>query len=163
MLMTWLLSSKKINRLMSSYQILRVALQTISTGNWTTHGLTMATDDGDRSQVTVCVGYQLIVVQSILHLLSSLSLLSLPPLLPPLPLSLPQPLLSSFHSFFDVVFVDSTGFLNLCTEMTTDRYEWLKHEATLALVFFDDPSINGFEALFMTQVSQLQKFDVLCQ
>ena len=36
---------------MSSYQILRIALQTISTGDWTTHGITMALAQEDEDQV----------------------------------------------------------------------------------------------------------------
>ena len=50
MLMSWLLRSKKINRLMSSYQILRIALQTISTGDWTTQGISMVVEE-DGAQV----------------------------------------------------------------------------------------------------------------
>ena len=52
MLLLWLLRSRKINKLMSSYQIFRIALQTISTGDWTTVGLTFVPEDEqDRSQV----------------------------------------------------------------------------------------------------------------
>ena len=51
MLISWLLRSKKINRLMSSYQILRIALQTISTGDWATHGISMAPAQEDEDQV----------------------------------------------------------------------------------------------------------------
>ena len=74
-----------------------------------------------------------------------------------------QPSLDSFHSSFDVVFVDSSGYLNLCAGVSRERYQWLKHEASLALSYLDDPAINGFEALFMTPLPHLHKFDLLCQ
>lgn len=71
--------------------------------------------------------------------------------------------LDSFHSSFDIVFVDSSGCLNLCAGVSRERYHWLKHEALLALAFLDDPTINGFEALFMVPLPHLHKFDLLCQ
>lgn len=41
---------------MSSYQILRIALQTISTGDWTTHGVSMALAQEDKQDGTqVCL------------------------------------------------------------------------------------------------------------
>ena len=36
---------------MSSYQILRIALQIISTGDWTTHGISMALAQENEDQV----------------------------------------------------------------------------------------------------------------
>ena len=81
----------------------------------------------------------------------------------PSPTTHTQSSLDSFHSSFDVVLVDSSGYLNLCAGMSRERYQWLKQEASLALSFLDDPTINGFEALFMNPLPHLQKFDLLCQ
>ena len=61
--MSWLLRSKKINRLMSSYQILRIALQTISSGDWTTRGISMAVAQEDK-QDGAQVSYIFSLVQS---------------------------------------------------------------------------------------------------
>ena len=74
-----------------------------------------------------------------------------------------QPSLQSFHAAFDVVFLDSTGLLNLCGEMSGDRFHWLSHEAAIALGLLDDPTTNGFQQLFMKPHPPELKFDVLCQ
>lgn len=72
------------------------------------------------------------------------------------------PSLASFHSSFDVVFLDSSGYLNLCSCVSRDRFLWLQHEAQLGMAFLDDTAVSGFEALFMRPVAMVQKFDALC-
>lgn len=86
--------------------------------------------------------------------------LSPPPPFPPSPFQLP---LLSFHSSFDVVFLDSSGYLNLCANTSKDQFRQLQHEASLSMGYLDDPTINGFEALFMKPVPLVQRFDTLCQ
>ena len=74
-----------------------------------------------------------------------------------------QPPLASFHSSFDVVFLDSSGYLNLCGCVSRGRFLWLRHEAQLGMALLDDTAVSGFEALFMRPVTFVQKFDALCQ
>ncbi|XP_030832243.1 nucleolar protein 6 [Strongylocentrotus purpuratus] len=71
------------------------------------------------------------------------------------------PGLEEFHQHFPVVFVDPSGYLNLCADMTGTTYEHLKHEAKLGLDFLDDKRIDGFHCLFMTPVLFTRKFDHL--
>ncbi|XP_041464696.1 nucleolar protein 6-like [Lytechinus variegatus] len=71
------------------------------------------------------------------------------------------PGLEEFHQHFPVVFVDPSGYLNLCANMTRTTYEHLKHEAKLGLGFLDDKRIDGFQCLFMTSVPFIRKFDHL--
>ena len=68
-----------------------------------------------------------------------------------------------FKSCFDVIFIDSSGFLNICSFMSADQLAFLKHEAAQSLRCLDDPAVNGFEAFFMKRVPFVQQFDVLCQ
>lgn len=113
-----LLAHKKINHLMSCYQIFRVALQQLASADWTQKGF---------------------------HYPSS------------------APPLDAFHSSYDVVFLDSSGALNLCADVSKETYRWMQHEASLALELLDDSTSHGFKALFMKSLPIEQKFDVLCQ
>ena len=120
MLVSALISQKRINHLMSCYQIFRVALQQLTVSDWTKKGF--------------------------VYLVSP-----------------SKPSLIAFHSAHDVVFLDSSGLLNLCADISHGKYHWLKHEAALALELLDEPTTHGFEALFMRSVPLEQKFDNLYQ
>jgi len=86
-----------------------------------------------------------------------------PPSAPPpsAPSTSSQPPLSCFHAAYEVVFVDSSGFLNVCASVSKERYRWLQHEASRALKLLDDSSTRGFQALFMTPMPMEHTFDVL--
>ncbi|KAG5841083.1 hypothetical protein ANANG_G00195830 [Anguilla anguilla] len=73
------------------------------------------------------------------------------------------PSLSEFHSAFPVVFVDPSGHLNLCADMTANTYKQVQHEATLSLQFWDDPTLDGFQALLMTPKPLIRTYDHLFQ
>ncbi|XP_061117793.1 nucleolar protein 6 isoform X2 [Conger conger] len=73
------------------------------------------------------------------------------------------PSLSEFHSAFQVVFVDPSGHLNLCSDMTANTYKQVQHEATLSLQFWDDPTLDGFQALLMTPKPLIRTYDHLFQ
>ncbi|XP_059910266.1 nucleolar protein 6 [Gadus macrocephalus] len=60
------------------------------------------------------------------------------------------PSLPEFQDAFQVVFVDPSGHLNLCAEMTECTYKQVQHEASLSMQFWDDATVNGFHALLMT-------------
>ncbi|KAI1900401.1 hypothetical protein AGOR_G00049570 [Albula goreensis] len=73
------------------------------------------------------------------------------------------PSLSEFHSAFQVVFVDPSGHLNLCADMTGNTYKQVQHEAALSLQFWDDPTLDGFQALLMTPKPLIRTCDHLFQ
>ncbi|XP_062310472.1 nucleolar protein 6 [Osmerus eperlanus] len=73
------------------------------------------------------------------------------------------PSLSDFHSAFHVVFVDPSGHLNMCADMTTFTYKQVQHEATLSLQFWDDPTVDGFHALLMTPKPMIRTADHVFQ
>ena len=68
-----------------------------------------------------------------------------------------------FNTSFDVVFVDSSGWYNLCSDVDVSKYHRFKHESELALSLLDSTSVDGFEKLFMTSVVFAENFDVLLQ
>ncbi|XP_016130846.1 nucleolar protein 6-like [Sinocyclocheilus grahami] len=69
------------------------------------------------------------------------------------------PSLPEFHAAFSVVFVDPSGHLNLLADMTAFTYKRIQHEASLSLTFWDDPTVDGFQALLMTPKSMLRTYD----
>ncbi|KAK0147285.1 Nucleolar protein 6 [Merluccius polli] len=60
------------------------------------------------------------------------------------------PSLPDFQKAFQVVFVDPSGHLNMCAEMTACTYKQVQHEASLSMQFWDDATVSGFHALLMT-------------
>nr|CAD7411264.1 unnamed protein product [Timema poppensis] len=69
------------------------------------------------------------------------------------------PPVSEFHQHFEVVMVDSTGYCNLCANMSKETYERVKREADLAVRCLDNPNINSFQVLFMTSVPFYRQYD----
>jgi U3 small nucleolar RNA-associated protein 22 len=65
----------------------------------------------------------------------------------------------AFAQHYDVAIVDPSGTLNLAAHMTTSDLEQVKHEAKLALAYFNDPT-DRFEPLFLKKVDDItMKFD----
>lgn len=71
--------------------------------------------------------------------------------------SLPD--LQEFHAHFPVVFIDVSGYNNICANVNIDIYNTVKHESQLAVDYLDNTNINGFIPLFMTPVDSFLKFD----
>ncbi|XP_066272586.1 nucleolar protein 6-like [Branchiostoma lanceolatum] len=69
------------------------------------------------------------------------------------------PTLSDFHQAHQVVFVDPTGHLNMCADMSTATYARVCHEARLSVAILEDKSLDGFQLLFMQPVPFVHKFD----
>ena len=59
--------------------------------------------------------------------------------------------------------MDSTGYFNLCGNMSSATYHRLQHEAIVALQLLDRESTESFEDLFMTKMPFVQSFDAVCQ
>ncbi|XP_013174071.1 PREDICTED: nucleolar protein 6 [Papilio xuthus] len=69
------------------------------------------------------------------------------------------PSIEEFHQSFPVVFIDKSGFYNICWDMHKGTYNALKRESALAIEMLDNPNINSFIPLFMTPMHELLKFD----
>lgn len=69
------------------------------------------------------------------------------------------PALSEFHDAFQVVFVDPSGHVNLCGDMTASKYRQVQHEARLSMQVWDNPKLDGFHALLMTPKPLVRTFD----
>uniref|UniRef100_A0A8D3A8K2 Nucleolar protein 6 n=1 Tax=Scophthalmus maximus TaxID=52904 RepID=A0A8D3A8K2_SCOMX len=73
------------------------------------------------------------------------------------------PPLAEFHSAFQVVFVDPSGHLNMCADMTACTYKQLQHEASVSMQFWDNPSVDGFHSLLMTPKPMIRTSDHVFQ
>ncbi|XP_011804032.1 PREDICTED: nucleolar protein 6 isoform X2 [Colobus angolensis palliatus] len=77
------------------------------------------------------------------------------------------PALADFHQAFSVVFLDSSGRLNLCADVTASTYHqgwsvlWLQvqYEARLSMTLLDSRADNGFHLLLMTPKPMIRAFD----
>jgi len=59
--------------------------------------------------------------------------------------------------------VDSSGYHNLCGNMSSATYYRVQHEAIIALKLLEKESTKSFEDLFMTKMPFIQSFDAVCQ
>ncbi|XP_055379758.1 nucleolar protein 6 [Condylostylus longicornis] len=70
-----------------------------------------------------------------------------------------QPNIDQMHQYFDLVFIDCTGFLNVCANMSLDIYLRIKYEANRVIDLLNDNKINSFQELFMTKIPHHIQFD----
>ncbi|CAG5059007.1 unnamed protein product [Parnassius apollo] len=117
MFVAYLVQIKRINNIMSSYQIIRNVWIALKSSEWDTKGISLYKG------------------------------------------SAPAPSLEEFEQNFPVVFVDKSGYYNLCWNMHKGTYNAMKRECTLAIEMLDNPKINSFIPLFMTPVQPLMQFD----
>ncbi|XP_076350241.1 nucleolar protein 6 Mat89Ba isoform X2 [Tachypleus tridentatus] len=118
MFVAYLLKVRRVSPLMSSYQVLRTVLLSLSQADWCSQGITLCNDVSDS-----------------------------------------QRCMEEFHSLYEVVFLDSSGFLNLCADMSKETFQRVVHEAELGLKILDSCELDSFDALFMKPVPFRQKFD----
>ncbi|XP_054842072.1 nucleolar protein 6 [Eublepharis macularius] len=69
------------------------------------------------------------------------------------------PTLTDFHRAFQVVFVDPSGLVNLCADMTSSKYKQLQFEAKHSMDVLDDKTVDGFQLLLMTHKPLIRAFD----
>uniref|UniRef100_A0A336KUH3 Nucleolar protein 6 n=1 Tax=Culicoides sonorensis TaxID=179676 RepID=A0A336KUH3_CULSO len=81
------------------------------------------------------------------------------PMLCPLISDQKRPNLSEFHENFDLVFLDCTGFLNVCANMSLDLYERVKSESARAIQCLDSKSVDSFQYLFMRKLPPYLQYD----
>ncbi|XP_011199352.2 nucleolar protein 6 [Bactrocera dorsalis] len=70
-----------------------------------------------------------------------------------------QPTLEQFHTYYDVVFVDVTGFFNIAANLNAEIYRRVRLEAKLAVDMLNDMKINSFHMLFMKKIPLYSQFD----
>uniref|UniRef100_A0A8D0GV09 Nucleolar protein 6 n=1 Tax=Sphenodon punctatus TaxID=8508 RepID=A0A8D0GV09_SPHPU len=69
------------------------------------------------------------------------------------------PTLGDFHQAFDVVFVDPSGLVNLCADITASKYKQVQFEAKHSMEVLDDKTVDGFQLLLMTPKPLVRTFD----
>lgn len=71
--------------------------------------------------------------------------------------------LEKCHDVFDVVFNDSTGWYNVCSNLSLDIYLRTIEESSKALVSLDSKNLNNFRYLFISDMNPYFQFDHLFQ
>lgn len=77
-----------------------------------------------------------------------------------------QPDPEIFHQYFDIVFIDTTGYYNICANLSLDVYLRVRSDSAMALKLLNNEHVNSFRFLFATkmplyaQVDHIIQFDV---
>ncbi|XP_050083526.1 nucleolar protein 6-like [Anopheles aquasalis] len=69
--------------------------------------------------------------------------------------------IATFHRFYDVVFLDPLGVLNLTANLPLDLYRRVKQESALAIRLLDNRKINCFLPLFLASYPAFVQYDHL--
>ncbi|KAL5273701.1 NOL6 family protein [Megaselia abdita] len=72
-----------------------------------------------------------------------------------------QPTMEQFHSYFNVVFVDHSGYLNLCANLPVEQYLRIRSEAEQAVHLLNAKGVNSFQELFLKKTPKHIQFDHL--
>lgn len=72
-----------------------------------------------------------------------------------------RPTMQEFHKHFDVVYVDPSGYLNICYAVNRTVFKRVCHEAKFAMKILEERGIDSFEKLFMKRVMFSSAFDHL--
>ncbi|XP_033188012.1 nucleolar protein 6 Mat89Ba [Bombus vancouverensis nearcticus] len=117
MLILYLLSIKKLNTFMSSYQIVRNVWNYLIHIDWCESGVSMNQNEESKDRIL------------------------------------------KYHEYYDCVFLDSTGYYNITTDLSKATYRWVQKEAELSLNHLDNAHANSFQSLFMRKVPFYMAFD----
>ncbi len=66
-----------------------------------------------------------------------------------------------FHKYYQVVFVDSSGYLNVTSKLSKNAFLRVKHEANIAIQLLKNEFLDCFDALFIYNHSLDFRFDAL--
>jgi U3 small nucleolar RNA-associated protein 22 len=72
------------------------------------------------------------------------------------------PPIDDFKAHYSVVFLDSSGYLNVTWNMTSQQYQMVKREAAISHAFLDGGD-DGFQYVFLKPVTSQLKYDSLCK
>jgi hypothetical protein len=64
-----------------------------------------------------------------------------------------------FHKYYDVVFLDVTGYTNICANLSVDLYRKVRSESVYAIKCLDNTQINCFQALFLQKYTISLQYD----
>ncbi|KAM7363177.1 nucleolar protein 6 Mat89Ba [Cochliomyia hominivorax] len=70
-----------------------------------------------------------------------------------------QPTLEQFHTYYPVVFIDATGFYNICANVSEYMYKRICLEAKMAVDMLNDMKLNSFQLLFMSKMPLYTQMD----
>lgn len=74
-----------------------------------------------------------------------------------------QPDPEIFHQYFDVVFIDSTGYYNICANLSLDVYLRVRNDSATALKLLNNEHVNSFRFLFATKMPLYTQVDHIIQ
>lgn len=63
-----------------------------------------------------------------------------------------------FHQYYPIVFLDSTGFMNITSKMSLQTFQKLKFDAKVSLSLLNDESADNFDKIFI----EMHQFSLEC-
>lgn len=66
-----------------------------------------------------------------------------------------------FHKYYQVVFIDPTGFLNIASKLNKNTFLRVKHEANITIQLLKNEFHDSFETLFINNHPMEIRFDAL--
>ena len=67
--------------------------------------------------------------------------------------------MKSFHKMYPVVFVDTSGYLNLCANVDKISYQMVRNEAKICMELLDNGTADSFDCLFMKKLNFFEATD----
>ena len=67
--------------------------------------------------------------------------------------------LEKFQKYFDVVFLDVSGYMNICANLSVDLYLRIKQECSTAIHLLDNKKMNSFQLLFLSKYPFYVQYD----
>uniref|UniRef100_A0A1Q3EZ99 Nucleolar protein 6 n=1 Tax=Culex tarsalis TaxID=7177 RepID=A0A1Q3EZ99_CULTA len=67
--------------------------------------------------------------------------------------------IKGYHQFYEVVFLDNSGLLNICANLSGELYRRVKRESAIAIQLLDDKKVNSFMPLFLNKYPVYTQYD----
>lgn len=68
-------------------------------------------------------------------------------------------MVSNYKTYYDCVFLDSTGYHNIAAYISKSTFSWIQREAELCLQHLDSIHVDSFQSLFLRRVAFYRAFD----
>jgi len=68
---------------------------------------------------------------------------------------------ADFHKCYQVVFIDVSGYLNITSNLSTNVFLRLKHEANISVSLLTNEMVDCFDSLFICNHTMDIRFDAL--
>lgn len=69
--------------------------------------------------------------------------------------------IAEYHSHYDCVFLDSTGYHNIAANINEDVFKWISSQAAMSIECLNNTRVNGFQVLFMRKVPFYKAVDLV--